>query len=66
VLAVVALMVSIHNEFFLRWTFRADRLIGFTARPLASRSLVGEVGFFSWLGNAFDQMRERGLERLKD
>jgi hypothetical protein len=31
VLAVVALMVSIHNEFFLGSTFRACRLIGFTA-----------------------------------
>jgi hypothetical protein len=31
VLAVVALTVSIHNEFFLGSTFRACRLIGFTA-----------------------------------
>jgi hypothetical protein len=30
VMAVVALMVSIHNEFFLGSTFRACRLIGFT------------------------------------
>jgi O-antigen ligase len=30
-LAVVALMVSLHNEFFLGSTFRACRLIGFTA-----------------------------------
>jgi hypothetical protein len=30
IMAVVALMVSIHNEFFLGSTFRACRLIGFT------------------------------------
>jgi hypothetical protein len=30
IMAVVALIISIHDEFFLGSTFRACRLIGFT------------------------------------
>ena len=43
-LAVVALMVSIHNEFIFGSTFRACRLIGFIAVLWLLTPLVGQVG----------------------
>jgi hypothetical protein len=44
-LAVVALMVSIHNPFILGSTFRACRLIDFHGSSVAAHSLVGRLDF---------------------